>query len=185
MALLAAMPVLALGRAALLRLGLPDTVAGPAFAGALLVAATLAPRPVRPAAPPRSLVPGLALGATVGALLAVAGSAAGHPFPAPAAWAPGGWAPWTGATVAVVVAEELFLRARVQPLLRASVGAIPAIWLTAAAFALAHAPLYGAQALPLDLGVGVVIGTLREWSGRVAPAVLAHGIADLAWWFLG
>jgi membrane protease YdiL (CAAX protease family) len=127
----------------------------------------------------------IAAGACLGIALLIPGSLAGHRALPPALWEGSLFAPWSAATALVVVGEEVFLRARLQPLLRSALGPGWAIWLVATAFALAHAPLYGGGAIPLDLGVGLLVGGLREWTGRVAPSVLAHGIADLGWWFLG
>jgi membrane protease YdiL (CAAX protease family) len=58
-----------------------------------------------------------------------------------------------------------------------------AILLTAALFAAMHVANYGVAAIPLDLGVGIGLGLLRELTGRVGGCVAAHVIADLgSWW---
>ena len=186
LALVAAMPVLAVGRAGLVALGVPDYAAGSIFAIGLLAMVALVGRVGLGGAvrrPPlwMALGGGLVLGAGLllpGRLL--------HAERLPLAAVDGqAFQLWAPATAVVVVAEEAFLRARLQPLLTAQLGANPAIWLAALVFALAHVPLYGLVALPLDLGVGLLLGALRQWSGRVAPAMLAHAIADLGWWSLG
>jgi membrane protease YdiL (CAAX protease family) len=96
---------------------------------------------------------------------------------------PGLLAAWVPAVLLVATAEEVALRGALQPMLRAQLGPAPAIALTAVVFSLMHLALYGAAALWLDLGVGLLLGCLREYTGGVAPCALAHAIADLgAWW---
>jgi membrane protease YdiL (CAAX protease family) len=55
---------------------------------------------------------------------------------------------------------------------------------TSVAFALMHVPTYGVPAVPLDLGVGLVLGGLRVLSGGPGAPAVAHVAADLAAWFL-
>ena len=175
---------LSAARAAALRGGAPSIPTGALFAAALLAPALAVPairaRLQRPPAP-RSLVLGAALGLALllpGAILRAAGHhTATEVLPAPllAAWAP--------AVMLVAAAEEVALRAGLQPWLRSALGPGPAIVATAAVFAAIHYPLYGAAAMPLDLGVGLLIGCLREYTGSVSACWLAHAVADAgAWW---
>lgn len=150
----------------------------------LLAPALLAPRfRRRLARPPRAWA--LAAGGGLGLLLLLPGAwllAGGHhtatsllPLATLGTWAP--------AVLLVATAEEVALRAGIQPWLRRALGPAPAIVLAAGVFAGLHYPLYGAAAMPLDLGVGIMIGALRQYTGSVSACCLAHGIADLgAWW---
>jgi membrane protease YdiL (CAAX protease family) len=95
-----------------------------------------------------------------------------------AAW---GWVPLV---TFIALAEEVWLRGSLQPLLRLRLGPSSAVLAVALSFAAAHVPLYGSQVLPLDLGAGILIGVLRERSGSVAACGLAHVVADLGWWLL-
>jgi membrane protease YdiL (CAAX protease family) len=92
-----------------------------------------------------------------------------------------GFLPWAAAVVVVAGAEEVFLRGTVFD-------AIPsprvAVVVTAVLFALLHVPMYGWQAVPLDLAVGVVLGGLRLEAGTAAAPAVAHIGADLVGWFL-
>lgn len=131
---------------------------------------------------PSALVLGGLLGLALlipGVLLAGAGARAGSWMLPPAlllAWAP--------AVTLVAFAEEVALRALVQPAARQAWGPTPAILFAAAGFALLHLPLYGPGALPLDFGVGILIGALRERTGSVAACGLTHALADLGSWWL-
>lgn len=92
-----------------------------------------------------------------------------------------GFAPWAAAVVVVAGAEEVFLRGT---LFDRFASRRLAVLVTALLFALLHVPMYGWQAVPLDLAVGVVLGGLRLEAGTpLAPAV-AHVGADLVGWFL-
>jgi membrane protease YdiL (CAAX protease family) len=182
----ASLLVLSAVRAVLLGAGLPAIPVGAGYAMALGALAWVG---WTPASGSKSWPPGrgvaLAVGAVVGGALLLPGAwlaARGHPIRgaiAPAAAYPA----WAAAITAVAVAEEMVLRGALQPLARRAVGAGGAIVLTAALFALIHLPLYGPVALPLDLGVGLVLGVLRQRTGSVPACALAHVIADLgAWW---
>ena len=171
-------------RAQALAAGAPSIPTGVVFAGMLAVPVLLAPA-ARGALQghPRgwTLVMGAGLGLALlapGVLLRAGGlRGAGESLP------PSLLAAWAPAVCLVGVAEEAALRAGLQPLLRRATGAAPAIVGTAAVFAVLHLPLYGLAALPLDLGVGILIGCLRERTGSVAACALAHVVADLgAWW---
>ncbi|MEA2646750.1 MAG: Type prenyl endopeptidase Rce1-like, partial [Chloroflexota bacterium] len=107
---------------------------------------------------PAALVAGSAIGVALlvpGLLLRVSGMhAAGDAVPA------GALLMWGPAVCLVAGAEEVALRAGLQPLLRRAAGPAVAIVATAAVFGVMHLPLFGPAALPLDLGVGIVLGCL-------------------------
>lgn len=92
---------------------------------------------------------------------------------------------WGWGLVVVVVAtlEEGVIRGRLQPAWAADHGPIAGLLAGAAVFALIHLPRYGLGAMPLDFAVGLALGGLRAVTGRVAPCVLAHVIADWGAWF--
>ena len=61
---------------------------------------------------------------------------------------------------------------------------VVALLVTSVLFALIHVPVYSPSVVPLDFGVGLLLGGLRLWfGGPVAPAA-AHVLADLATWWL-
>ena len=91
---------------------------------------------------------------------------------------------WAMVVSAVAVTEELLLRGILFTDLESAWGAPAAVGVTAAAFGLLHVPLYGWEALPLDLAVGVWLGGLRIISRTVAAPAVAHTLADLAAWWL-
>jgi membrane protease YdiL (CAAX protease family) len=80
--------------------------------------------------------------------------------------------------VAAAVAEEAFFRgflfARLQPW-----GAGVAVVVTALLFALIHLPLYGAAALPVDLGAGLLLSWQRAASGTWAAPAATHALANV------
>ncbi len=158
-------------------------VVGGAF-GAALVAIALAVRwrPRRPAT--RSIVTGLLAGlgaASALVLLAVIGRAHGPWIPLdPAATL----APWAQVTLLVAIAEELVLRGALFDEVDGAGGRTVAVATTAVVFALLHVPLYGWQVVPLDLGVGIMLGGLRVASGGVLAPAVAHALADLAAWWI-
>jgi membrane protease YdiL (CAAX protease family) len=108
----------------------------------------------------------------------------GHPAIATLA-PPAGLFAWIPVVSLVSFAEEIWLRGVVQPGLRSRLGPATAVLAAAVVFAAIHVPTYGVQALPLDIGVGVLIGLLRERTGSVAACGIAHTVADLGWWWLG
>jgi hypothetical protein len=127
----------------------------------------------------------LLAGALIGAALLVPGAwLAVHGLPARGLSFPlAGYGPWAVAVTMVAITEEVALRAILQPRAREAFGAGWAMVLTAAVFALIHLPLYGPSALPLDFGVGLVFGGLRQRTGSVAACALGHVVADLgSWW---
>lgn len=129
---------------------------------------------------------GLVLGAALGVLLLLPGlwlSLHGYPSH-PAGLAGVGLVTWAPAVTLVAVVEEVAFRGALQPRLRRFAGPGPALVLSAIVFAAIHLPLYGAAALPLDIGVGLLLGALRERTGSVAGCALAHVIADLGYWWV-
>ena len=92
---------------------------------------------------------------------------------------------WASVVTAVAVAEELLLRGALWDALDGWPGRP---WLTltvtSLAFALMHWPFYGGAALPLDLAVGLLLGSLRWLTGGWAGPAVAHTLADLAGWWL-
>lgn len=92
--------------------------------------------------------------------------------------------PWAAITILVVGAEEAFLRGRLFDAVRDAGGVVPAILVTTIAFALMHVPLYGWHVVPLDLAVGLGFAGLRLATGSVLAPAAAHGVADLATWWL-
>ena len=84
----------------------------------------------------------------------------------------------------VASAEEICLRGLIQPRLSRSLGVPAAVVACALAFAAFHILIYGVRAVPLDFGVGLLIGVLRAYTGSVAACAVAHSIADLGWWWV-
>jgi membrane protease YdiL (CAAX protease family) len=91
---------------------------------------------------------------------------------------------WAVIVTGVALGEELLLRGAVFAAIDEAVGVKTALVVTTVVFALAHVPLYGMHALPLDLAVGLWLGGLRVASGGVAAPATAHVVADLAGWWL-
>jgi membrane protease YdiL (CAAX protease family) len=87
---------------------------------------------------------------------------------------------WVPLVSVVGISEELVLRGVLFSALRSEHGDAVAVAVTTALFALIHLPLYGVGAMPIDLCVGVFLGSLRVLSGGVLAPALAHVIADLA-----
>ena len=97
---------------------------------------------------------------------------------------PGAFPVWAAGVTLVAVAEELLLRGALYARLATLAGPLAAVTVTAVAFALLHAPIYGWAVVPLDLAVGVALGVLRWVSGSVAVPTVTHVAADLAGWWL-
>jgi hypothetical protein len=140
-------------------------------AGSLLVAAVAlaAPVPGDPevAAIPRPIVLLVGLGAVI-----AAGVAAGRPIPiATSAFAP-------ILNVLAAVAEEGLFRRVVYGWLRGR-GVPLAVGASAIAFALVHIPLYGLEALPVDLGAGLLLSWQRAASGTWTVPAATHAAANL------
>jgi len=91
---------------------------------------------------------------------------------------------WAATTVLISLAEEALLRGALMDAVTPWAGELAAVTVAAIAFALLHVPLYGWQAVPLDLAVGVWLGGLRLATGGVAAPATAHALADLAYWWL-
>ena len=95
-----------------------------------------------------------------------------------------GYARWALFVVIVAVAEEALLRGSLFRAIEQRAGIAAAIAITSVAFGLLHAPVYGWGVVPLDIAVGVWLGTLRAVTGTVAAPAVAHAVADLAGWWL-
>jgi len=91
---------------------------------------------------------------------------------------------WAAVVTVVAVAEEMLLRGVLWSAVEAWRGTTAALVLTTAAFGLLHVPLYGWDALPLDLAVGLLLGGLRMAARGWGSAAVAHTVADLAGWWL-
>jgi membrane protease YdiL (CAAX protease family) len=87
---------------------------------------------------------------------------------------------WVPLIMVVVAAEEVVLRGVLFTAIATRHGDLVAIAATALVFALMHLPMYGGAALPVDLCVGVVLGSLRVASGGITAPLAAHLTADLA-----
>lgn len=152
--------------------------AGLAFA-ACLVALGLAagPRP-RTLLTQRSLVIGLLGGLTLCLPATLADVARTHAQSGAA-----GYLNWALVVAVVATAEEYLLRGVLFDAILAWRGRSIALILTAVAFAGLHVPLYGWQAFPLDLAVGLWLGSLRLIASTWTAPAVAHTLADLlAWW---
>lgn len=79
--------------------------------------------------------------------------------------------------LASVAEEAYFRRLAYGSLVR--FGAVAAIFGSAIAFSLMHYPGYGAAALPLDLGAGLLFGWQRWASGSWTVAAGTHTLANL------
>jgi membrane protease YdiL (CAAX protease family) len=155
--------------------------------GLLGAACTVALAGGRPLARPRPRLLPLLAGLVVGVALLLPGwwlRWQGHPAPGSFA-PPAGFFGWIPMVALVSFAEETWLRGVVQPSLRSWLGPAGAIIAAALVFAAIHAPVYGAAAIPLDMGVGALIGLLRERLNSVAACGIAHTVADLGWWWIG
>jgi membrane protease YdiL (CAAX protease family) len=181
----AAVLLLALGRATGIWLGQSDLVLGAAFGGALLLAAisvATVRHSLRGLPAPRSLFLGAALGAT---LLIPGAWMRAHGVVGPGGVLPHDYAlAWVPLVALISAGEETFLRGWLQPLARQAWGPGPGIVVVGAIFAAVHVPIYGWMAIPLDLGVGILVGCLREYSGSVAACAVTHFVADLGHWWL-
>ncbi|HEY6378376.1 MAG TPA: CPBP family glutamic-type intramembrane protease [Candidatus Dormibacteraeota bacterium] len=156
------------------------------FAAVLLALGLLSGwRPVRGSWPSRARGAGMGLGgATLLCALPLAHRLwVGVPAVPRPAW--GMLLTWSLATFCVAVAEEVLLRgALFDAVRRTGAGEAAAVAVAAVAFAVIHVPMYGPGALPLDLGVGVLLGCLRVASGGVTAPATAHAGADLALWWV-
>ena len=169
--------------------------------GLIALAVAVGVRVGRPGGLSRSTLRALAVGALGGVALvglalvglADGGGPAGAPIQlgaaygprlGPGAWLAAGFAPWAAITILVATAEELVLRGVLFDAVDRAAGGAIAVIATSLAFALIHVPLYGWHVVPLDLGVGLILGGLRVLTGGVSAPASAHVIADLATWWL-
>jgi membrane protease YdiL (CAAX protease family) len=91
---------------------------------------------------------------------------------------------WAAVVGFVALAEEAFLRGALFDVVKKRHNEKTAIAVAAVLFAALHIPLYGWRVVPLDLAVGIFLGSLRSISGSwIAPGI-AHTLADLAGWWL-
>ena len=95
-----------------------------------------------------------------------------------------GYLSWAVIVAVVAVAEETLLRGSLYSAVQVRAGTATAIAVTSVAFGLLHAPIYGWSVVPLDIAVGVWLGTLRAQTGTVTAPAVAHVLADLAGWWL-
>lgn len=97
------------------------------------------------------------------------------------------------ASVVAGVVEEAGFRGYLQGQIERRHGAVVAISVVGALFALAHLPNYGGQMLifvyhvPFYVGAAVIFGTVVHLSGSILPAIALHIGADLLgfglmWW---
>ncbi len=163
------------GRWAVTMGSIADPVTIGALFGTALLAVALATG-LRPASPrPGAIVRGIA-----GGLVLVVVATVAHPVSGlPMAPTPVPLVPWAVVTILVATAEEAILRGALFDSLFEAGGVASAIVLTSLVFAVMHVPLYGWHVVPLDLGVGLVLGGLRILSGGIAAPAVAHAIADL------
>jgi membrane protease YdiL (CAAX protease family) len=178
--LLAGLAVAALARAALNgEATLTAFVTGGAFGVALVgMAAAAGWRPTLPR------LGSILLGAAA-ALALVTIPRLAHPLvPAAIGMRPEPFVAWGIVTALVVTGEEVLLRGALFRTIDGAAGPLAAVLVTGLAFALMHVPLYGWGVVPLDLGVGIVLGGLRLASGGVAAPAVAHLLADLSTWWL-
>lgn len=83
-----------------------------------------------------------------------------------------------GFGVLAAIAEEAFFRRLLYAWL-APIGAGAAVVGTAVAFALVHVPLYGVDALWLDLGAGLLLSWQRWASGDWRAPAVTHAFANV------
>jgi membrane protease YdiL (CAAX protease family) len=176
---------LALARGAALNWGAIDIAPAGAFGTLMLLGSMLLPS-VREGLHAGPRMRDLGLGAALGAALLFPGLWMRlHGVVAPQAYLSSIYAvTWAPLVALIAGGEELALRAWMQPLARRVLGRTAAIVLVAAVFATIHAPIYGWLALPLDLGVGILIGCLREYTRSVGACALAHFVIDIGHWWL-
>ena len=115
--------------------------------------------------------PLLALGIGI-AGVCVATTAAGTPIPLPFS------AVAIPLSVLAAIAEEALFRRTLFDAL-APQGTVIAVVGCALLFAVIHVPLYGAAALPVDLGAGLLFGWQRAAAGTWSVPAATHAIANL------
>lgn len=190
-AIVVALAGVALARWAAMRAGVDGLAVGASFGLALLALAALAgvrTGHIHPDTTTRRIARPLAAGLVAGlALLAIAELG---PILTGATTVPGlgrpaaPFLPWAVITVLVAVAEEAVLRGVLFERIERLGGVGVALIVTTIVFALLHVPLYGWHVVPLDIGVGLVLGGFRVATRSVVAPAAAHAIADLATWWL-
>jgi hypothetical protein len=89
----------------------------------------------------------------------------------------GGWTVLVLITVVgAPIVEEIFFRGLVQGAFTRRVGATPAIFLTALVFALVHVSDEGILAPIILLPMALILGYLKQRTGRLAPGMIAHAV---------
>lgn len=136
---------------------------------------------LRPAAPS---VGAVASGIAAGGALVAVSLLVRWPIPPLVLGRAAPFVPWVAVTTLVATGEELVLRGVLWRWTAAAGGDLVALLATSLLFALIHVPVYGPTVVPLDLGVGLLFGGLRLWSGGPAAPAAAHVLADLATWWL-
>jgi membrane protease YdiL (CAAX protease family) len=166
-------------------LGARSELAAVWFAAALGFVALLTQRPLtqRPTGQRARIRRGVLAGLTGAAVLCVP-AAIRHATIGGVVGSTDGYARWAVFVVVVAVAEESLLRGSLYRAIDDRAGTAVAIAVTSVAFGLLHAPVYGWGVVPLDIAVGVWLGTLRAVTGTVAAPAVAHAAADLAGWWL-
>ncbi len=158
---------------------LDPIVVGALFgAGLLTIGVAAGWRPSRVG--PRQAARFVALGLAGGLVLAATALVGPHPVWSAELAAGFPIGPWAAATILVASAEEIVLRGSLFDRLASTLGIGAVVVATSLAFALIHVPVYGWSAVPLDLGVGLVLGGLRLASGGIVAPAVAHTVADLA-----
>jgi uncharacterized protein len=93
---------------------------------------------------------------------------------------PNGVGGWTVLILITVVGapfvEELFFRGLVQGAFTRRVGATPALFLTALVFAFVHVTDEGIFAPIILLPMALILGYLKQRTGRLAPGMIAHAV---------
>jgi len=152
---------------------------GSIFGCALLAVAWIGGlRPARPSAG------AVASGIAVGCVLVAVSLLARWPIPPLVLGRAAPFVPWIAVTTLVATSEELVLRGVLWRWVAAAGGDLAALLATSLLFALIHVPLYGPIVVPLDFGVGLLLGGLRLWFGGPAAPAAGHVLADLATWWL-
>ncbi|MDR3076900.1 MAG: CPBP family intramembrane metalloprotease [Synergistaceae bacterium] len=87
--------------------------------------------------------------------------------------------------VSAAIIEEVFFRGWIHTLFRKKLGAVAAIALTSAIFALCHVFVAQAVFIAAVFFPGCVMGMLRERHGNISTSTLFHATANLwAIWFI-
>jgi hypothetical protein len=141
------------------------------LAGYALIAATAWLVPIPPAVESPTMRPSIVLVVGLGSVSAAA-IAAGRPVPAAVTWLAPAF------NVIAAVAEEAVFR-RVAFGWLSPLGVPVAIAACAITFALVHVPIYGLEALPVDLGAGLLLSWQRAASGTWTVPAATHAAANV------